>query len=224
MSVALPLKRPVKVGQLVRRRLKELKRTPQELADVLQVSERYIVDLVAGRRQPPPPGRSEVYAKMTRFLRLHRNDLPTCAQAERDGTTRHRHLPDPRVRAMLLALCEPAKARSLSRRFAHKRYAPLAHLVVERLLEVARGFARRQLEDEVGMRVTASRDGSSFIDVRMRLLEFLDVTPESLTPEDCADFIRLRIASWDIDLETYAMRIILRSQEAAPRQKRVLGL
>ncbi len=34
MPAAIPLKRPVKVGQLVRRRLKELKRTPRELADV----------------------------------------------------------------------------------------------------------------------------------------------------------------------------------------------
>ena len=32
MAAALPLKRPVKVGELVRRRLRELKRTPRELA------------------------------------------------------------------------------------------------------------------------------------------------------------------------------------------------
>ena len=33
MAAALPLKRPVKVGELVRRRLRELKRSPRELAD-----------------------------------------------------------------------------------------------------------------------------------------------------------------------------------------------
>jgi hypothetical protein len=224
MAVAQPLKHPVKVGQLVRRRLKELKRTPRELAEVLQVTERYIADLVAGRRQPPPPTRTEVYAKMTRFLRLHRNDLPICAQAEHERASRRRRLPHADVRAMLLGLCEPAKARLLSRRFADRRHAALAYLVVERLLEVARGFARRQLEDEVGMRVTASRDGTSYIAVRMRLLEFLDAAPDSLTPADCADFIEPRIANWDIDLESGAMRIVLRSQETAPRQKRVLGV
>ena len=47
MAAALPLKRPVKVGELVRRRLRELKRTPRELADAVQVSEIYIADLVA---------------------------------------------------------------------------------------------------------------------------------------------------------------------------------
>src|SRR5216117_3060958 len=54
MAAALPLKRPVKVGELVRRRLRELKRTPRELADAVQVSEVYISDLVAGRRPPGP--------------------------------------------------------------------------------------------------------------------------------------------------------------------------
>src|SRR5438034_734462 len=53
MPAALPLKHPVKVGQLVRRRLRELKRTPRELADAVQVSEDYIVDIVAGRRRRP---------------------------------------------------------------------------------------------------------------------------------------------------------------------------
>jgi len=59
MAAALPLKRPVKVGELVRRRLRELKRTPRELADAVQVSEIYIADLVAGRRRPPAPGRMD---------------------------------------------------------------------------------------------------------------------------------------------------------------------
>ncbi|HYT63847.1 MAG TPA: helix-turn-helix transcriptional regulator, partial [Gemmatimonadales bacterium] len=66
MAAALPLKRPVKVGELVRRRLRELKRTPRELADAVQVSEIYIADLVAGRRRPPAPGRMDVYAPMTK--------------------------------------------------------------------------------------------------------------------------------------------------------------
>src|ERR1044071_5493559 len=88
MAAALPLKRPVKVGELVRRRLRELKRTPRELAEAVQVSEVYIADLVAGRRRPPAPGRMDVYAPMTKFLKLHRNDLPTCAKAERDGETK----------------------------------------------------------------------------------------------------------------------------------------
>ena len=113
MAAALPLKRPVKVGELVRRRLRELKRTPRELADAVQVSEIYIADLVAGRRRPPAPGRMDVYAPMTKFLKLHRNDLPTCAKAERDGETKSRRRPHPEIRQQFLALCaDPARARA----------------------------------------------------------------------------------------------------------------
>src|SRR2546427_10185400 len=88
MPAAVPLKHPVKVGQLVRRRLRELKRTPRELAEAVQVSEDYIVDIVAGRRRPPAPGRIDLYAPMARVLRLHRNDLPPCARGERSGIGR----------------------------------------------------------------------------------------------------------------------------------------
>ena len=225
MAAALPLKRPVKVGELVRRRLRELKRTPRELADAVQVSEIYIADLVAGRRRPPAPGRMDVYAPMTKFLKLHRNDLPTCAKAERDGETKSRRRPHPEVRDQLLALCaDPARARMLARRLGRRDGVPLERVIVGRLLEVAQGFVRRQLDDDVGIRIAASRDGCTYLEKRMKLMEFLDATPESLTPADGEEFVRPRIAAWEIDLDTNAMRIVLRSQEPAPRQVRALSI
>src|SRR6266699_3940167 len=101
MPAALPLKDPVKVGQLLRRRLRELKRTPRELAEAIQVSEDYMADRVSGRRRPPAPGRSDLYAPMTKFLRLHRNDLPTCARAERAAAVAAGR-PDPEARRQTL--------------------------------------------------------------------------------------------------------------------------
>src|SRR5205823_14046799 len=111
MPAALPLKHPVKVGQLVRRRLRELKRTPRELAEAVQVSEDYIVDIVAGRRRPPAPGRIDLYAPMARFLRLHRNDLPTCARVERSAQPAARRRRDAGAWQPPAALCGPKKAR-----------------------------------------------------------------------------------------------------------------
>src|SRR6059058_3343465 len=117
MPAALPLKDPVKVGQLLRRRLRELKRTPRELAEAVQVTEDYMADLVSGRRRPPAPGRSDLYAPMTKFLRLHRNDLPTCARAERAASVAAGR-PDPEVCRQVLELCAPERQRVLQRRFA----------------------------------------------------------------------------------------------------------
>jgi len=225
MPAATPIKRPIKVSQLVRRRLKELKRTPRELAEAVQVSEDYVADLLAGRRTPPAPGRTDLYDRMTKFLRLHRNDLPTCAKVERESMGTKQKRPDPKVRALLLALCEPVKAKKLDRRFVKRdqETSQLDRLIAQRLLEVAQGFVRRQLDDEVGIRVAANREGVTYLAMRMRLLEFLDCTVETLTAGDYDVFIRPRIGFWDIDLETSAMRIVLRSQEPAPRQRRAMG-
>ena len=225
MAAALPLKRPVRVGELVRRRLRELKRTPRELADGVQVSEVYIADLVAGRRRPPAPGRMDVYAPMTKFLKLHRNDLPTCAKAERDGETKSRRRPHPDIRRQFLALSlDPVRAHNLARRLGRKDGVMLERVIVGRLLEVAQGFVRRQLDDDVGIRIAASRDGCTYLQMRMKLMEFLDATPEGLTPDDADEFVRPRIAGWDTDLATHAMRIVLRSQDPGPRQVRALSI
>ena len=224
MAAATPLKQPVKVGLLMRRRLRELKRTPRELAAAVQVSETYIADLLAGRRRPPAPGRTDVYERMTKFLRLHRNDLPTCARAERESLGSRRRRLHPTVRRALLELCEPVKARTLARRLGNTRGAALELLIAGRLLEVAQGFVRRQLDDEVGIRVAATREGCNYLDVRMRLLDFLDASPDVLTLEIYQDFVRPRVAAWDLDLDNQAMRIVLRSQEPAPRQKRALAI
>src|SRR5205809_7388620 len=168
MAAATPLKQPVKVGLLMRRRLRELKRTPRELAAAVQVSETYIADLLAGRRRPPAPGRTDVYDRMTKFLRLHRNDLPTCARAERESLGARRRRLHPTVRRALLDLCEPVKARPLARRLGDTRGAALARLIAGRLLEVAQGFVRRPPGGEGGIRAAAPPEGPNSQQVRMR--------------------------------------------------------
>src|SRR2546430_884257 len=159
MPAALPLKHPVKVGQLVRRRLRELKRTPRELADAVQVSEDYIVDIVAGRRRPPARGRIDLYAPRAGFLRLPRNALPPCARVERSAEPVARRRPDPGVWKLLVELCEPKKARLLARQLAKPEGGALEHLIVGRLPEDAQGIGNRRLGDEVRVPVAANREG-----------------------------------------------------------------
>src|SRR5256886_9594146 len=167
----------------------------------------------------------DVYAPMTKFLNLHRNDLPTCAKAEREGEPKARRRPEGDVRRQLLDLCaDPARSRVLARRLGRKDGVVLERVVVGRLLEVAQGFVRRQLDDDVGIRIAASREGCSYLEWRMKLMEFLDATPEGLTPDDGAEFVRPRIAGWEIDMDTQTMRIVLRSQDPAPRQVRALSI
>jgi len=223
MATAAPIKNPVPVGQLLRRRLRELNRTPRELAAAVKVSEGFIADLVAGRRRAPAPSRSDLYTPMAKFLRLHRNDLPTCARAEHAIAPAARR-PSPEVRRLTFELCHQDTVRALTRRVTRRDGAELECLIVQRLLGVAQGFVIRQLEDEAGLSVAAAREGRSYLELRMRLLDFLDATPDSVTARDYEDFVRPRIASWELDLETRAMRIVLRSREVAPRRRRAFGL
>jgi transcriptional regulator with XRE-family HTH domain len=216
---AAPLKRPVKVGELVRRRLRELGRTQGELAEALDLPETYVADLVAGRRRPPAVAQGELYDEMTRFLRLHRNDLLLCAKAELGDEAAVRRRAGRRVRELLFALCEPTRARVIARRIARPGGAELECLIVDRLLAVAKGFARRQLEDEFGVRVAARRAGLRSAERRMQLLDFLDTTPTTVTPADIVAFVQPRLAAWDIDLETRAMRIVLRSGDPTPGRR-----
>lgn len=223
--MALPLQRPIKVRHLMRRRLTELKRTPAELADAMQVPVTYVTDLLAGRRAPPAPGRSEVYGRMTKFLRLHRNDLPSCARAEWDAREATPRRPAAAVRTRLLELCDPARARTVQRRLAVRGGGvgvALEILIADRLLEVSKGFVRRQLDDEAGIRIAASREGCDYAQMRMRLIDFLETTADTLTVEDFENFVRPRIGTWAVDLDTGTMRIVLRSQDPEPRQRRAL--
>src|SRR2546428_7786293 len=71
MPAASPLKNPVKVSLLLRRRLRELKRTPRELAEAGKVSEDYMADLVAGRPRPPAPCRAAPVRALTAALRSY---------------------------------------------------------------------------------------------------------------------------------------------------------
>ena len=210
MPQALPLKQPIPVGELLNRRLRQLKRTPGELAAAARVSESYITELMEGRRRVPAPG-SDVYVTMGKFLGLHRDDLPSCARAERAAERPGERRAAPEVRRIVLELCDPQQVKSLTRRLARPDGAELEWVIINRLLEVARGFVIRRLDDEVGLKVAAGREGKEYLDIRMRLLEFLDLAPDTVTVHDCMDFVIPRIATWGIDLDSRTMRMQLRS-------------
>ena len=207
------------IADLLRRRLREIGRSPHELAEAVQVPPEYIDDLMAGSRRPPLPARTDIYAKMTTFLRVGRNDVIACARAERAAVASGPVDPGSRVRAQLLALCAPATARTLERRRTRGGSAELADLF-QRLLDVTQGSVRRTLDDQIGLRLAAAERGSTYLAMRFRVLEFLDVTADTLSPQDLREFVQPRIASWDVDLATGVLRVVLRAQGFRDRTPR----
>jgi hypothetical protein len=157
---------------------------------------------------------------MTRFLRLGRNDLVTCARAERARPAGAKApAPDPAAAKLLLDLCEPTTAREIARRRTRRGDTEFADLV-QRLLDVAQGAVRRLLDDPVALRIAAVHRGIAYIDMRLLVLEFLDATPDTVTAADLAEFVRPRIATWDVDLETGVLRVVLKAHEPRASQRR----
>jgi hypothetical protein len=212
------------VADLLRTGLRTTKRSSSELAEAVQVSPEYLNELITGRRRPPLPVRTDLYERMTTFLRLGRNELAAAALAERaprpDAAA---PAPTPEVRRMLLELCEPTTARELARRRARSGDAELTRLT-QRLLDVVHGSVRRALDDQVVLKIAAADRGSSYVDLRVRLLLFLDVTPDLLTQADLREFVMPRVRLWDVDLQNDVLRVVLRTEQPRPAPRRRPGI
>ncbi len=201
-------KKLVTIGQMVKKRLKELESTPEDLAAAIDIPVAYVEDLMAGRRTPPAPGRTDIYAGMTTFLKLARNELATIAEEEREAVaaTKPKAIKADVVRA-LLALCEPETAKDLAKR-ARRAGGVEFWTIVQRLLDATRGMIRRSLNDHAALRTTAGRSAVPYSALRMQILDFLEVTPSTLTTEDVAKFLTPYVAKWDFDRETGIMRVV----------------
>ena len=218
MKPAAPLKELVSVGELLRRRLKETKRTPEELAEAVEVPPEYVADLISGKRRPPLPGRTDVYERMTRFLGLGRTDLAACATAERASSKTKKTGPEATVRRALLDMCEPTTSTELERR-AKKDTAELIDFI-ERLVDVAQASVRRIMDDPIALRLAATKNGTAYIPMRLKVLEFLDATPSTLTMADVQNWITPKIARWDVDFTTGVLRVVLKTQDTPEQNRR----
>jgi hypothetical protein len=199
---------PVRIGELVRRRLREINSSTEDLAEALELPTSYVEDVIAGSR-PIAPGRSDVYSRMTSFLRLGRNDLRNCLPTEQSAPRTSG--PGAEVRRMLLTLCEPTTADQLDRR--HQHGAAEFTDIVRRLLDVAQGAVRRVLDDHVHLRLAAMERGTTYPMLRLSVLDFLDATPATVTPDDITEFLAPRIARWDVELSTGVLKVVMATSE-----------
>src|SRR5450432_3047965 len=71
------------VPLVIKHRLKELGLEQKDLAAAVQVTESYISQLLARKKAPPAPGRTDLYEKMGLFLRLPVGELSKLADLQR---------------------------------------------------------------------------------------------------------------------------------------------
>jgi transcriptional regulator with XRE-family HTH domain len=216
---------PVDFPLLIRQRLSKLGREQRDLAAAAQVTESYVSQLLTGKKPPPAPDRTDIYDRMESFLRLPAGKLATLADLIRTDALK-RKLADPpaplfkEVRELILRKYAPAKVQPIPAMFEKEPFGPLERLITQKLLDVAKRVTQQELTDEKWLRRVARLTGRSYAQMRVMVLDFLETDVFNVSPENCVTFLDPLIESWDIDLATFAMEIVLNRRLVPAHSKR----
>jgi transcriptional regulator with XRE-family HTH domain len=216
---------PVDVSLLIKHRLEELGLEQKDLAAAAEVTDSYISQLLARKKPPPAPGRTDIYEKISKTLKLPSGELSRLADLQRKEELRKRvaELPRPlfkECRELILRKCNSATRKEVRRIFMKEPFGELERLVTQKLLDVAQGVAKEELQSEAWLRRMAQSTGRSYKQIRVAILEFLDTDVFNISIENCVSFLDPIIDSWDIDLKSFGMEVLLNRRLAAGVRKR----
>ncbi|MDH3672543.1 MAG: helix-turn-helix transcriptional regulator [Gammaproteobacteria bacterium] len=213
------------VPLVIRRRLEELGVEQRGLATAAQVTESYISQLLTRKKAPPAPHRTDVYDKMEKFLKLPSGQLAKLADRQRKEELKRR-LGDPltplfkEVRELILRKCNPDNVKEIQAVFEKQPFGELERLVTQKLLDVVQTVAKEELDSEDWFQTVARLSDRSYEQLRVIVLDFLDTDIFNLSVEHCVSFLDPLIESWDIDLATFAMEIVLNRRLVPAHLKR----
>jgi len=199
---------------LIKQRLAELGLEQKDLASAAEVTESYISQVLTRKKLPPAPDRTDIYEKMAKFLKLPSDRLSKVAALQRTEELK-RNLADPpaplfkEVRELILRKCVPDKEKEIRAILEKQPFGELERLVTQKLLDVVKRVAKEELNSENGLHLIARLTGRSYEQVRVNLLEFLDTDVFNLSPQNCVSFLDPLIETWDVDLATFSMEVVL---------------
>jgi len=214
----------VDIALLIRNRLKELGLGQRDLARAAHVTESYISQLLTQKKLPPAPNRTDMYEKIGRALKLPHGQLAKLADQQRREQIRKRlgDQPTPllhNVRELILRKCHPRKTREIRAIFEKQHFGELERFVTQKLLGVVKSVARQELDNSTWVRQVARLSKKSYPQMRVTVLEFLNTTIFDLSNENCIAFLDPLIESWDIDLATFCIEIVLNRRVAPGHHK-----
>jgi len=206
---------------IIRQRLAQLGHEQRDLAAAAQVTESYISQLLTRKKAPPAPERTDIYGKFEEFLKFRRGELIKIVELQRQEVLR-RKLADPpvplyeEVRELVLRKCKRDKQEQVRAIFERQPFGELELLVTQRLLDVVKSVAKRELENENWLRLFGRLNNRSYVETRVAILEFLDTDVFNVSKMNCESFLDPLIESWDIDLASFSLEIVL-NRRMAPR-------
>lgn len=210
---------------VIKQRLEELGLEQRDLAAAAEVTESYISQLLTRKKLPPATGRTDIYDKMGKFLKLPGGKLSNLADHQRREELK-KTLGDPpaplhaEARELILRKCAPDKEKHIRAIFEKQPFGELERLVTQKLLDVVKRVAEEELESEDWLHLVARMSGRSYEQMRVIVLEFLDTDVFSVSVGNCVSFLDPLIESWDVDLATFAMEIVLNRRLAPGDPKR----
>jgi len=204
----------VDVCLVIKQRLEELGLEQKDLAGAAGVTDSYVSQLLTRKKLPPAPDRTDIYVKMGKFLKLPTGKLSELARHQRTEELKKRLSDSPapllkEVRDLVLRKCAPEKEKELRSIFERQPFGELERLVTQKLLDVVKKVAKEELESEGWLKLVAQLNGRSYEEMRVIVLEFLDMDVFNVSVENCISFLDPLIDSWDIDLSNFGMEIVL---------------
>lgn len=199
---------------LIRQRLKDLGIGQKELAAAAQVTESYVSQLLTGKKPPPTSERTEMYERMEVLLKLPVGQLASLADSQRKDVLK-RKLADPpaplvgEVRELILRKCAPEAERAVREMFEKEPFGTLERLVTQKLLDVVKRVTKTELEDTGWLLRMAPRSDRSQEELLAIARAFLATDIFNISADTCATFLDSLIESWNIDLSTFGMEIVL---------------
>jgi transcriptional regulator with XRE-family HTH domain len=212
------------IALLIRNRLKELKLGQRDIARAADVTESYISQLLTKKKLPPAPTRTDMYEKIGRALKFPQGQLANLAEQQRREQLRQRFGDQPApllhsVRELILRKCHPGKAKEIRAIFEKHHFGELERFVTQKLLGVVKSVARQELDNRTWVRRVARLSKKSYPQMRVTVLKFLDTTIFDLSNENCIAFLDPLIESWNIDLATFCIEIVLNRRVAPGHHK-----
>ena len=214
------------VSLVIGERLAELGLEQKVLAAAAEVTESYISQLLTRKKSPPAPDRTDIYEKIESFLKIPSGKLSKLAEIQRRDELK-RNLAEPplpllrQVRDLVLRKCPPGKEKQLRAIFEKEPFGEFERLVTQKLLDVVKKVAREELANENWLHQVARLSNRTYEQMRVVVLEFLDTDVFNVSAENCISFLDPLIESWDIELASFAMEIILNRRLAPGDPHRV---
>jgi transcriptional regulator with XRE-family HTH domain len=215
----------VDVSLVIKQRLNELGLDQRDLAAATQVTDSYISQLLTRKKAPPAPGRTDIYDKIGEFLKLPAGELSRLADIQRREELKKRVAEPSRplfkaCRDLVLKKCDPERHAEVRRIFEKEPFGELERLITQKLLDVTQRVAKDELRSEDWLRLMAQMSNRSYEQMRVAILEFLDTDVFNISMENCVSFLDPMIDSWDINMRTFGIEVVLNRRLAPASLKR----